>query len=289
MTRLEEHDQAIGEWTGLPIPITRRRHRRRWPWVVGAFLVLIGAGMAVMWLTPSRAQPVTMHQAENQLGRGGTDSPSGARPMPGVYRYTGSGTDTLSLPPLSQPEERTMPGTVILEGANCWDFRIDYSTHHWETWDYCLGQRGLGETGGRLWQLWPIGPINITNMTSITCSPGTVAVPAHARPLERWAALCTGTSTAVKGQMVSAGPYEFIGTVTMSVGGTSVRAAHFLELRTDSGAQRGTERTDLWLSQSTGLPLRVQQDIKVTTATPFGTSRYTQLGSFTLTSLVPHH
>jgi hypothetical protein len=75
----------------------------------------------------------------------------------------------------------------------------------------------------------------------------------------------------------------------MSVGGTSVRAAHFLELRTDSGAQRGTERTELWLSESNGLPLRVQQDIKVTTATPFGTSHYTQAGVFALASLVPHH
>jgi hypothetical protein len=288
MTRLED-SQALGEWSDLPIPTTRRHRRSRWPWVLGAFLVLIGAGVAVIWLTPSRARSVTMQQAETRLGRGGTDPQGDPRPVPGVYRYTGSGTDTLSLPPLSQPEGPTMPGTVTLEGANCWDFRIDYSTHHWETWDYCLGQGGLRETGGRLWQLWSIGPINITNMTSITCSPGTVAVPAHALRSERWAARCTGTSTAVKGQMVSAGPYEFVGTMTMSVGGTSVRAAHFLELRTDSGAQRGTERTELWLSESNGLPLRVQQDIKVTTATPFGTSHYTQAGVFALASLVPHH
>jgi hypothetical protein len=289
MTRLEDHSQAVGEWTDLPISSTRRRHHRRWPWVVGAFLILIAAFVAVMVLTPSRARPVSMQQAETQLGRGSTDPLGDSRPVPGVYRYTGSGTDSLSLPPLSQPEGPTMPGTVTLEGANCWDFRIDYSTHHWETWDYCLGQGGLRETGGRLWQLWSIGPINVTNMTSITCSPGTVAVPTHALPQERWAALCTGTSTAVKGRMVSAGPYQFVGTVTMSVGRSSVRAAHFLELRTDSGAQRGTERTGLWLSESNGLPLRVQQDIKVTTATPFGTSRYTQVGVFTLASLVPHH
>jgi hypothetical protein len=242
-----------------------------------------------MWLTPSRARPVSMQQAETERGGAGTDPQGDARPAPGVYQYTGSGTDMLSLPPLSQPEGPTMPGTVSLEGANCWDFRIAYSTHHWETWDYCLGQGGLRETGGRLWQLWSIGPINITNVTSITCSPGTVAIPVHALRSERWAARCTGTSTAVKGQMVSSGPYQFVDTVTMSVGGTSVRAAHFLELRTDSGAQRGTERTELWLSEGNGLPLRVQQDINVTTMTPFGTSRYTQVGTFTLASLVPHH
>jgi hypothetical protein len=289
MTRLEDHGQAVGERTDVPITSTSRRHHRRWPWVVGAFLVLIAAAVAVMWLTPSQAQPVTMQQAQTQMGRGSTDPQGNSRPVPGVYRYTGSGTDSLSLPPLSQPEGPTMPGTVTLQGTNCWDFRIDYSTHHWETWDYCLGQGGLRETGGRLWQLWSIGPINITNMTSITCSPGTMAVPAHSLPQEHWAARCTGTSTAVKGRMVSAGPYRFVRSVTMTVDGTSVRAAHFLELRTDSGAQRGTERTGLWLSENNGLPLRIQQDIKVTTASPFGNSRYTQVGVFTLASLIPHH
>ena len=287
MTRLEEHVHALGEWTDLPTPIARRR--RRWPWALGALLVLAGAGVAAMWLTASRARPVTMQQAETRLGQGSTDPQGDARPAPGVYEYHGSGTDTLSLPPLSQPEGPTMPGTVTLQGANCWYFRIDYSTHHWQTWDYCLRQGDLRVTGGQLWQLWSIGPINITNLTSITCSQGTVAVAAHALPTQRWAARCTGTSTAVRGQMVSAGPYQFVGNVTMSIGETSVRAAHFLELRTDSGAQRGTERTELWLSESDGLPLRVQQDIKVTTATPFGTSRYTQVGTFTLASLVPDH
>jgi len=269
--------------------LTPRRHRRRrWPWVFGALFGLIVACVVVVVLTPSRARPVTMQQAESQLGQGRIDPPGDARPSPGVYRYIGSGTDSLSLPPLSQAEGPTMPGAVTLQGTKCWEFKIDYSTHHWQTWDYCRGQSGLRETGAKLWQLWSIGPVNITNMTSITCSPATMAVPAHARPSERWAARCTGRSTAVKGEMVSAGPYEYVGPVTISIGGISVRAAHFRERRDDSGAQWGTEHTELWLSASNGLPLRVQQDIKVTTSTPFGTSRYTQVGTFTLASLIPH-
>ena len=74
----------------------------------------------------------------------------------------------------------------------------------------------------------------------------------------------------------------------MSVGGTQVAAAHFLRLRTDSGAQQGTERSEVWFSTRTGLPLRVQQDLEVRSSTPFGTSTYTQVGVFTLTSLVAH-
>ncbi len=181
-----------------------------------------------------------------------------------------------------------MPGTVTLRGADCWSFTIDYSTHHWQAWNYCLRGGALWETGGRVWQLWAIGPVDITNLTSISCSPGTMAEPVQPSRDERWMSSCTGTSTEVKGQMTSAGPYRFEGDVTVLVGGRPVRAAHFLELRTDAGAQRGTERSEVWTRVSDGLPLRLEQDIKVTTSTPFGTSTYTQVGDFTLASLTPH-
>ena len=44
----------------------------------------------------------------------------------------------------------------------------------------------------------------------------------------------------------------------------------------------------VWFSTRTGLPLRVQQDLKVTNSAPFGTSTYTQVGVFVLASLVAH-
>jgi len=268
--------------------IAGRQRHRRWPWFLGGAVLLIGAGLGVIWLTSSRAIPVTMQQAESRLGRSRPDPSDLMRPAPGVYRYTGSGTESLTLPPLTQAEGPTMPGTLTLRGANCWDFRIDYSTHHWRTWDYCLDKGGLRETGGRLWQLWPIGPVNMTNVTSITCSSGTMAFPTEAVPGQHWVSRCTGDSTAVKGRMVSTGPYRFVGDVTILVGGHPVRAARFLALRTDSGAQRGTERSEVWFRVSDGLPLRLRQDIKVTTSTPFGTSTYTQVGVFSLVSSVPH-
>ena len=74
-------------------------------------------------------------------------------------------------------------------------------------------------------------------------------------------------------------PHQFKGLTTMSVGSTPVQAAHFLRLRTDSGAQRGTERSEVWFSTSTGLPLRVQQDIKVTSPTPSAPPRTRKSGS----------
>ncbi len=77
---------------------------------MGALVVLVAVGMGVIWLTSSQARPVTLRQAETQLGAGGTGAPGATRPAPGVYQYTGSGTEKLSLPPLSQAEGPSMPG-----------------------------------------------------------------------------------------------------------------------------------------------------------------------------------
>jgi hypothetical protein len=288
MTSLDERrDKAPGAPPSLPGKQTRQG-RRRWPWIVGGAVVLIGGGMLAFWLTTSRARPVNMREAESQLGSQGRGSLGSSRPARGVYEYTGSGTEQLSLPPLSQTEGPTMPGTITLQGSNCWVFKIDYSTHHWQTWRYCLHAGDLWEAGGQSWQLWSIGPINFTNVSSFECGARSMALSATRTPGEVWQSRCTGTNTSVKGTTVSAGPYRFIGNVTISVGRTRVLAARFLRLRTDSGAQRGTEQSEVWFDARNGLVLRLQQDIKVTTATSFGTSTYTQAGGMSLVSLVPH-
>ena len=256
--------------------------------MLGAVVVVVGTLAVVAVLSTNHARPVSMLQAESQLGQGRGGSPGASRPAPGVYDYTGSGTERLSLPPLSQAEGPTIPGTVTLKGASCWVFRVDYSTHHWQTWDYCLHSGDLWEAGGQTWQLWAVGPLNFTNLSSFTCAPGSMAVPAHAAPGQVWHSRCVGTNTGVKGTTVSAGPYRFLGLDTLRVGGTSVPAAHFLRLRTDTGAQSGTERSEVWFATATGLPLRVVQDVEVKSSTPFGSSTYTQTGVLALQSLVAH-
>jgi hypothetical protein len=181
-----------------------------------------------------------------------------------------------------------MPGTVTLVGRRCWIFRIDYSSHHWQTWDYCRHGTATWEAGGRSWQLWSIGPINVTNTSDFICAPQTMSLPGTATPGQRWEGRCTGTNTSVSGKTLSAGPYHFVHLTTLMVGGQRVRVAQFLRLRTDSGAQLGSERSEVWLDAADGLPVRLQQRIKVSTATPFGHSTYSQSGVFTLVSLVAH-
>lgn len=292
MTRLEHPaglDLAADGTPGSapPPPPTGTRRRRRWPWILGIVVVLVAAGVVTVVLTTSHAHQVSIAQAEQRLGSGARGV-AGLRPAPGVYRYTGSGTERLSLPPLSQSEGPTIPGTVTLQGANCWTFRLDYSSHHWQTWNYCRHGADTWEAGGQTWQLWAIGPLDMTNVSTFVCAAGSMSLPARARPGQVWHSHCTGTNTSVKGTTVTAGPYRFIGLTTVTVGGRPVRAARFLRLRTDSGAQHGTERAEVWLDASSGLPLRLQQDITITTDTPFGSSTYTQNGVLSLASLVAH-
>jgi hypothetical protein len=249
-------------------------------------VVLVGI-VLVGWLTASRATDVTLRQAETHQGAGGRGMPSNGRPAPGVYDYTGTGTERLSLPPLSQSEGPTIPGTVTLDGAHCWTLRIDYSTHHWQTFDYCLHGADLWEAGGTTWQLWAVGPLDVTNTTTFTCAPGSMALPAQGVPGETWHSHCTGTNTSVSGTTVTSGPYRLLGISTLTVGGVATRVAHFHRTRTDAGAQTGTESADVWVVLDTGLPVRLDQDIRVTTSTEFGRSTYTQVGTMTLQRLTP--
>ncbi len=264
------------------------RHRRRWPWaVLGLVLVLVAAALALA-LGTDHAHEVSLRQAEARVG-GGTGSVADGRPAPGVYAYTGSGTERLSLPPLSQSEGPTIPGTVTLEGADCWVLRLDYSTHHWQTWRYCEHGDDLWEAGGQTWQLWAVGPLDVTNLSTFTCAAGSMALPATGSIGQVWHSRCTGTNSTVSGTTVTAGPYRLVGTSTLTVGGTPTRTVHFQRLRTDTGAQRGTEQADVWLDARTGLPLVLEQHLRVTTDTSFGTSTYTQDGVMRLTSLSPLH
>lgn len=253
---------------------------------MGVALFLVG-GVLFVWLRTSRAKPVSVEQAQSRLPPSSPAGPSDSRPAPGVYLYRGSGTDRLSLPPLTQEQGPTMPGSVSRSGSSCWVLRIDYSTHHWQSWNYCIQDRNLVQTGGQFWQLWPIGPVNMTNLTSLTCAPPSMVLAAGATPGGSWPVGCASTSTAVKGQMHSVGQYRLIDIAPMTIGGRSVEADHFVETLTDSGAQVGTERYETWLEQGSGLPLRLKQDIRVTTHTSFGSSTYTQSGELQLTALQP--
>jgi len=90
-----------------------------------------------------------------------------------------------------------------------------------------------------------------------------------------------------KGEVVTSGPYTFMGDDVVIVAGTPVAAHHFRQLRTLTGSQTGTQGADLWFAKQDGLPLRNDRDVTVHTDTIIGSSTYTEHGSFELASLRP--
>lgn len=236
----------------------------------------------------SSAEQVSLNQARSRLPSGHSSGPLGSRPSPGVYEYRGSGTDRLSLPPETQPEGPSMPVTVTLYGTDCWTFRIDYSTHHWQSWDFCRRGSDMRETGGRVWQLWPLGPMSLTNSSTVTCNPEATVLPAKPVAGQTWTAHCSATSSAVEGKMDGTAQYRYLGRTTVLVEGTALVADHISIDQVDQGSQKGTEHYDMWISPQSGLILRLDQDIQVNTPTPVGDSTYNQKGTLALASMAVH-
>jgi len=263
-----------------------RHHRIRWALLGVLVVVAVFIIVSLILNFEGRARPLSINEATSQYHPGASGA-TGPHPAPGVYSYTGTGTDSLTLPPLSQPQGPTLPGTVELQGRGCWDFRIDYSTNHWQRWTYCWRPAGLEETAEQIWQRWMVGPVAVTNLSTLHCDAGSMVLPAVRTVGQSWPIRCTGTSTEVSGKVVSAGSYRFLGEATRTIGGHKVRAAHFIRQRTLSGAQIGPEHDDVWFDAATGLPIENRRSIHVRTQTPFGNSTYTENGELKLASLNP--
>jgi hypothetical protein len=252
--------------------------------VLGVVVVfaLVSAALAYR----GRAREVSIQQAAGNYHPGASD-PIGPHPLPGVYAYTGTGTDQLSLPPLSQPEGPTLPGTVEATSTDCWSFRIDFSTNHWQSWIYCRVPEGLEQTAEQVWQRWMVGPVAVTNLSTLHCDPGAMALPANRTVGQSWPVRCAGTSTEIAGTVDSTGFNRYQGETDMTISGHRVRVAHISEQWALRGAQVGPQHDDIWFDTATGLPVENRRTIRVKTATPFGTSTYTETGTFTLRSLTP--
>lgn len=246
--------------------------------------MVVAAVGTILWLRGG-AEPVDIADVSAPTGSTAPAQPSVLRPPQGVYAYEGSGTDRIDKPPKSQAQGPTLPATVTHRAKGCWTFRIDYSTNHWQSWDYCPTDGGLDEVGGTSFQRWDFGAFANETTSTFECDSPTIR--ADQQPGDTWTQTCTGTSTGVDGTTRSSGPYRYVGPSTLTVGGERVRAFHYVRRRTNSGNQTGTERSDVWFSAETGMPLRNERRLEATSDTVIGTVRYTEDGEFALTALAP--
>ena len=270
------------------------RHRRPvlFALALTALVVVVAGGVLFGWRwTHSGAHELSSDEALRRLGSTTTLPATSAgeiRPAPGVYPYVGSGTERVSRPPKSQSEGPGIPGTVTWSPSGCWEFRLDYSSNHWQSTTYCQRGGALVNTGRSGWYRWDFVVVVVTDTARYSCEPAGVAVPAVPRPGARYPFTCTGGNEQINtGPVTMSGWTEVIGSEPVTVAGRAVPAVHVREELTITGGQTGTNRADTWYATADGLPLRSTWTTDVNSPSPVGTTNMSAGGTWALSSLTP--
>ena len=273
-----------------PVPAgPRRRHTARWVLLVILLVVLAGGStFAYLW-SRSGARAVSSSEAiERFRHEDPTGSGDVAGPLPGVYAYRGTGIETISVPPKSQSEGPGMPGTVVRRAGGCFEFRIDFSDHHWQSWDYCVRGRTLVSPGRAGYYNWDFVAFHVDDTSTFSCDPAVTTVPDPIVPGSASEVTCTGSN-----DKLATGPVTMVGTSKLvrsgdiRVAGQTLPAVLVTEHVTFSKGQSGVNDTSTWFAVSTGLPLSGTWHTKVSTTSPVGISTLDAHGDFALSSLTP--
>ena len=274
-----------------PGPSFARRHRVAL--IVTAAIVMVvasAAGVFAYQWDHSGPHQLSMATAVQRFRSGATGQvtdPGTLRPHEGVYSYSGSGHEHVSVPPKSQVEGPGIPGTVTYQPDGCWVWRLDYSVSHWQNATFCPRDGNLVEVARAGWYRWNFVALAIADTGSFKCSPE-VAMPAVLRVGQQFSFSCTGTNNPIKtGVVTMKGTNRYVGPQTLRIAGTEVTTLHFREVSTFSGGQWGTNVADTWFSTVNGLPVKGTWSTKVSSPSFLGTDTLTGGASFTLQSLTP--
>ena len=207
-------------------------------------------------------------------GHSGSDQ---GLPAPGVYRYSTSGNEALSL----AGANRTFPTTsyMIVNDAGCASERWEPDEQHIEGLVICPSSHGGFTTSGAS-SFEQIAGTNTTQI--ITCPATTTFLPAHPRAGQRWQATCrtSGSSVLLAGQV--------IGRSSVMVGSQSVPTVHTRLTFTFGGGEVGTNPTDYWLSPSTGVVVRESETVRIAQSVgPLGSVQYSERMAIALATFTP--
>jgi hypothetical protein len=89
----------------------------------------------------------------------------------GVYSYSGTGTETISVPPKSQSEGPGIPGTIVRQAGGCFEFRLDFSDFHWQSCDYCVRDGMLVSPTRAGYYNWDFVAFHVDDTSTFVCSP----------------------------------------------------------------------------------------------------------------------
>jgi len=259
--------------------------------VVGiALIVLASAGtFAILWShSGAHAVPSSVAIQRFLQERGASAADPGAGPTPGVYSYSGTGTERIPVPPKSQSEEPGIPGTVVRQAGGCSEFRLDFSDFHWQSWDYCVRDGTLASPTRAGYYNWDFVAFHVDDTSTFVCRPAVTAVSGRIVPGTSHAVACTGSNNHLSiGPVFMRGTSILVRSVDITIGSHVLAAVLVAEQVTFSGGQSGSNVSDTWFSIATGLPLRGTWHTTVSTASPVGTSTLDERGNFTLGSVTP--
>jgi hypothetical protein len=266
-------------------------HKARWI-AGGVAVVLVGSGAFVWWRWQQRGPSHPSVNAAIDRYRTSVSTPSDTTtwaPKPGVYVYSGSGSETLSFLGTHQSQGPRLPGTITRMGTGCWQFRIDYNSYHQQTWTRCGVKGALNEAGNAVDQKFDFLAFSSTEHSVVQCTPP-VTLVALDRPAGTSVPVrCTSRSKTTGASADQSGKVTFLGRTSVNVGGRSVPALHARESFRVSGGQTGTVSLDLWFAVADALPLAETHSIRVVSPAPAPINHvtYTERGRWQLTSLAP--
>jgi hypothetical protein len=219
---------------------------------------------------------------------GASTGPADGLPAAGVYTATATGTESVGIPGLDESLGPNAPVTVTHGGDGCFTYRVDFNSHHYRTWTYCPTETAsFALTGTESFSLRKFPGLDFSSLNTYTCESPLPWVWSDPVVGQRQDGRCTGTSDTIDGVTADAVSLEVLEVGTVEVAGSQVAAVKVRTTDTFTDAQRGTEVDEWWVDATTGLPLHLAIDSKITSDTPVGTADYTEHGTLELTTLQP--
>jgi hypothetical protein len=207
-----------------------------------------------------------------RASRTSTDARPGL-PAPGVYRYTTTGGEWVSLFDTYRAYSPTTMRIITNRGCGVREEQF-FVTQHLEYYDRCGSQLVTYGTDVAYW--WTHGT------QDFECDGGTFDM-AGMRPGARVEWDCADEDT--KAHQIT----EYIGDETVEVEGVPLPARHVRWTTLFSGATIGGALVDDWFDPSSGLLLKETRDIALQVGSQFvGRLDYTDKSAYTLLSVTPN-
>ena len=198
-------------------------------------------------------------------------------PEPGLYVYAATGSESVDVLGGERHAFRRRTAVTVRPAGCGFVLRYDFLRGRSTTREYCPSVDGLRVS--RSVEVHTF--FGRREVTDYRCTDASTARPAEDRPEAKLGWSCTtGTKTET-----AAG--EVVGIEELAVAGAPVETVHLRVATRLAGVSRGEGGADVWLSRSTGLPVRVVAWNDNVTDSPIGPVRYRERFELDLQSLRP--